>query len=434
MATSLAPRRAAAAAGAFAFLVVMVGCAMPAGPSPASPSQAGASVAVTPPTPSAISTSPAPAGAPTLDPTASPFTGFAPIGVFANPSAAPSRNPGPTDSFFGLDLRRPAPDQAVAWLAAKAVGRVALIDGRVVRLDQSADPNTFFATGLELPAAHSLDTAWSRWIVEPPGYGSDSKGNRYSNLSYWNLCGPGAATVALYYWQQLTGQPDVTGTAGYFLDPYASEGAAWPSPGPTVAASGGKRVGTYWSGSDRVSGFTAHARGFIMYMAMVSQPGTWNATGIAVFANSNGDALYPTRGASRTNIQAGLDWEISGHDPANWADAWYAGVSRADPGLARDLQAAVTLDVGRDGVPVVVALDTYDLPNWQAGAATPHIRHSVTIVGYDNAANPPTYTYLDTCGRSCNSRGGNQNGQIHVIAQSQMVAAIMDKVGSGFSW
>ena len=58
----------------------------------------------------------------------------------------------------------------------------------------------------------------------------------------------------------------------------------------------------------------------------------------------------------------------------------------------------------------------------------------MTIVGYDNASKPPTYTYIDTCGRSCNSRAGNHNGALHVIAQSQMVSAMQDTVGSGFVW
>jgi len=58
----------------------------------------------------------------------------------------------------------------------------------------------------------------------------------------------------------------------------------------------------------------------------------------------------------------------------------------------------------------------------------------VTIVGYDNTANPPTYTYLDTCGRGCNSRSGNQNGGIYVISQAAMVRAIQDSGGSGFIW
>ena len=86
------------------------------------------------------------------------------------------------------------------------------------------------------------------------------------------------------------------------------------------------------------------------------------------------------------------------------------------------------------GVPVVGAVDAYNLPNWQAGSATPHTRHAIAIVGYDNASKPPTFTYVDTCGRSCNARGGNQNGGLHVISQSQMVAAIQNAVGSGFVW
>jgi hypothetical protein len=94
------------------------------------------------------------------------------------------------------------------------------------------------------------------------------------------------------------------------------------------------------------------------------------------------------------------------------------------------------LDVGRDGVPVVAAVDTFDLPNWQASPAskTSHTRHAIAIVGYDNTANPPTFMYLDTCGRSCNSRGGNGNGQIHVISQAQMVQALTDANGIGFVW
>ncbi len=435
MAASLRLRRALAAVCSFAFLAALGGCAALAAPSGGVPSSSiDPTVSIGLPSVSRPTVaSPSPVATLGADPTASPFTGFAPINVFATPSPAPSRGPGPTDSFFAFDPRRPATTQAADWLVLKAAGRIAIASGRIVVQPAPTDPMTR-ADGAPLPQAAALDTSWSRWIVEPPGYGSDEKGSRYSNLSYWNLCGPGAATVALYYWQQLTGHPDVTGTAGYFVDPYAADGVSWPSHGPSLPAAGGKVIGTYWSGTDRTNGFSAHGRGFIMYMAMLSQPAAWTATGIAVFGNAAGQSLYPTRGASRTNIQTGLNWEISGRDPANWTEAWYTSVTRADPTLTRDLQAAVTLDVGRDGVPVVVALDTYDLPNWQAGSATPHIRHSVAIVGYDNTANPPTYTYLDTCGRACNSRGGNQNGQVHVVAQSKMVAAIMDKVGSGFVW
>jgi hypothetical protein len=183
-----------------------------------------------------------------------------------------------------------------------------------------------------------------------------------------------------------------------------------------------------------VNGFTAHGRGFLMYMATQARPPTWSASGIATWVDGAGQPLYPQVGSSREDIMAGVNWEISGHDPNTWMDAWYQAVDNDDGALDRDLQVAVMLDVGRDGVPVVAAVDTFDLPNWQAGTSTPHIRHAITIVGYDNTASPPTYTYLDSCGQSCNARGGNSNGGVHVIAQSQMIAAMRDVVGVGFIW
>jgi hypothetical protein len=358
---------------------------------------------------------------------------FPAIDVFHTASPAPARGALPTDPSAVVDSRRPIPVQSVDWLTLKAAGRIALVGGAVTVLPASADPLVDPSTGVAVPQKRLLDTAWTRWVVEPFGYGSDEKGNSFSNLSYWNLCGDGAMTVALWYWQQLTGGPDVTGTAGYFLDPYAANGVAWPAAGPKIAVSGGTRLGTYWSGSDSVNGFTAHGRGFVMYLAMASQPATWQTPGLALFAGS-GKPLYPTAGTSRQNIQTGLNWEISGHNPVGWTEAYYASVIRQDPTLARDLAAAVMLDVGRDGVPVIGAIDTFNLPNWQAGSATPHTRHAIAIVGYDNTANPPTFTYIDTCGRQCNNRGGNQNGQIHVIPQSQMVLAMQNQVGAGFVW
>jgi hypothetical protein len=370
-----------------------------------------------------------------VDPTATVASDptFQPIDVFATASPAPLRGALPTDPSFAQDVRRPLPVQSVDWLSLKAAGRVALVGGKIVTLGASLDPLVDQSTGSPVPAKRTLDVSWTRWVVEPPGYGTDEKGNRYSNLSYWNLCGDGAMTVALWYWQQVAAGPDVTGTAGYFLDPYAAEGLAWPKGGPAVAVSGGQRLGTYWSGSDGVSGFTAHGRGYVMYLAMAAQPATWQSAGLSVFAR-NGKPLYPTSGTPRTNIQTGLNWEVSGRNATNWTQAYYASVTRPDPTLARDLMAAVMLDVGRDGVPVVGAVDSYNLPNWQAGAATPHTRHAIAIVGYDNTANPPTFTYIDTCGRSCNNRGGNQNGQVHVISQADMVLSIQNQVGSGFVW
>jgi hypothetical protein len=380
--------------------------------------------------------------------TASPslVSSFQPIDMFApepTPTPAPTSPPGATSRpgrtgpppIPLVDPGRDIPDQSFDWLTLKAAGRIVLSKGQIGFLDAGTDPLANPVTGLALPAARRLNVAWTRWIVEPPASGTDAKGNRYHDLTYWNMCGPGATTVALYYWQQLTGHPNVTGKAGYFLDPYAAAGVAWPSGGPTFTSPNGQaeHLGTYWTGATKVSGFTAHARGYILYLAMAVKPAGWTAPGIDVFVGGTGKALYPTRGAPPTDMQAALNWEASGQ-VTNWAETYYATVHRWDPTLARDLNAAVMMDVGRDGVPVVAAVDTYYLPNWQAGSKTPHTRHAISIVGYDNTANPPTFTYLDTCGRSCNSRGGNQNGQIHVISQAQMAMAMADGNGMGFIW
>jgi hypothetical protein len=399
-----------------------------------------ASVSVTPTAAPTPRLSPSPSVSARATPTAasvpSPSLGptFPPIDLLATPTPPPATGALPTDQVDSPAPRRPVPVQSAGWLALKAAGRLALVDGAVATLPPDADPLADPKTGLPVPAARLLETDYARWIIEPMGSGRDAKGNSYSNRNYWNLCEPGATAVALYYWQLRTGHPDVTGTKGWFLDPYGSEEAAWPSPGPSIVTSGGKRLGTYWSGSDKTNGYSAHGRGYIMYLGMQIQPPGWQSKGIPVYADAAGVPLYPTIGAPRTNIQVALNWEASDHAPTGWAEFWYAGVMRFEPTLARDLQAAVTLDVGRDGVPVVVELDTHGLPNWQAGSKTPHIRHAVTIVGYDNAADPPTYTYIDTCGRGCNNRAGNQNGKLHVVAQDQMVAAIQDTLGSGFLW
>jgi hypothetical protein len=359
----------------------------------------------------------------------------------ATPSATPSQSAGPTLRPLGVangaadpNPNRPIPVQPKGWLALKASGLVALVGGQVKVLPAGSNPMIDPVSGQPLPAALTLDTSWTQWIIEVQGVGDDEKGSYYHDDSYWKLCGDGAMTVALYYWQQRTGHPDVTGTQGYWLDPFVAQGAWWPRPGPRVAAKGKTWLGTYWSGSDTTNGFTANGRGFEMYLATTAQPPTWKSPGLAVFARS-GKPVYPSTGTDRNNIQVGLNWEVSGHDPAQWATAYYATVLRTDPYLAHDLNAAVMMDVGRDGVAVVAAVDSYYLPNWQNRSKTAHSDHSIAIVGYDNTANPPTYSYIDTCGKACNQLWVNRkNGSVHVIPQSRLVQSMRYRVGSGFVW
>jgi hypothetical protein len=443
--TSLRSRRRGWAIGGAVAVVAIVAIAaaslaMPALTGSAAAPSAGSSFADPSGLPSAPldtatpePSSPSVTGTPTPLPTPT-ATPFPLIDMFAQrppespPPAAhnvPSERPGPPLVDPGRDI----PDQSFGWLVTKASGRVVLLNGKIGLLPSGTYPLADPVTGAALPEARTLDVGWTRWIIEPTGTGKDAKNNSYTDLTYWNLCGPGAATVTLYYWQQLTGHPDVTGMAGYFLEPYKASGVAWPSPGPAFGKQ--QSVGTYWNGRMRAPGYWANSRGFLMYMAMAVLPAGWTSPGIDVFVGGDGKPLYPTRGSPPNDMQAALNWEASGH-AANWAETWYANVNKWDPTMARDLQVAVMLDVGRDGVPVIVQADTYYLPNWKNGSRTPHTRHSVAIVGYDNKAK--TFTYLDTCGRSCNSRSGNANGQIHVISQAQMVQAVSQDWGMGFVW
>jgi hypothetical protein len=169
---------------------------------------------------------------------------------------------------------------------------------------------------------------------------------------------------------------------------------------------------------------------------MAVQPAGWTATGIDIFVDGDGVARYPTLGAPPRYMMAGLNWEASRHHPTAWQEAYYTTVGRWSPTIARDLRTAAMVDIGRDGVPLIASADTYYLPNWQAADPddTPHVRHAIAIVGYDNLSSPPTYVYLDTCGRQCNARGGNRNGEVHVISQDQMVAALTEAYGMGFIW
>lgn len=432
---------------AVVLLVALTGAAMIAG-SPRvgidSSARSGISIAALPSSSVAAPASvvsagptPLPTAATAADPTFQPIDLFAvQPPEFQNPTPAPSVSDAPGDAIYGFDGGRQTPPQSMDWLTLKAAGRIVLSNGQVGVLPAGVDPLTSPTTGQPVPALRTLDLSWTRWIVEPPGSGVDAKGNNYANLSYWNLCGPGSAAITLYYWQKLAGGPNVTATSGYYLDPYLAAGSTWPVPGPRLPTSGGKVVGTYWAGSDTASGFTAHARGFLMYLAMQVTPAGWTTPGIDIMVDGEGKPRYPLLGATMADIKAALNWEASNHRVADSQDFYYASVGRWDPTLARDLQAAVMLDVGRDGVPVVAGVDTFGLPNWQASdpSKTPHTRHAIAIVGYDNTANPPTYTYLDTCGRACNNRGGNQNGQIHVISQDGLVQALTAAHGLSFVW
>jgi hypothetical protein len=89
-------------------------------------------------------------------------------------------------------------------------------------------------------------------------------------------------------------------------------------------------------------------------------------------------------------------------------------------------QSALHGDIQRDiaapqGVPLVANVATasgkYHLPNW---AKARSVNHSITIVGYDDQA--ATYTYIDTCGPSCNNTGSPAG--VYKVSQATLWALL----------
>lgn len=255
------------------------------------------------------------------------------------------------------------------------------------------------------PSAKTLDTSVVQNTLEPygnvPGNNSactyDDNGYCYIDRYYWNFCGPGAVDSALYYWNGKTN----TYPAGYYTEPsYAN-----------------RRTTTYWTSSD-------HNRSYLMYLAENTWVPGWSTPGIVTY-NS-----YPSAGTYLSDVTNTLNWEASGHNTSTWQNYWYVTVSNS--GLsASTLNNDITIDIA-DGYPVVVEVNTTNLPNWNTNG----IIHYVTIVGYDNINH--TYTYVDSCGRACGSLGSG----VHTINQTtpdQYGNDLLDAIknvggGGGFSW
>ena len=264
--------------------------------------------------------SPALSAVPTIrpapTPSPSPAPTFPPIDLLATPTPPPPHGALPTDQVDSPAPRRPVPAQSAEWLALKAAGRIALVDGQVIgppsrRRSAESTP----ATGVSVPAVaqprdrlRPLDRRADRLRPRRPA------ATPTPTRTTGTCANRGPRRRRSTTGSSRTGHPNVTGTEGWFLDPYEAEGRrlavarALPS-----SSSGGKRIGTYWSGTDAVNGYTAHGRGYIMYLGMEIQPPGWRSKGIPVYADARGRPLYPTIGAPRTNIQVALNWEASGH-------------------------------------------------------------------------------------------------------------------------
>lgn len=239
------------------------------------------------------------------------------------------------------------------------------------------------------PAARTLDTRVAAQVLEPDGDGVDSANTRYSDHYMWNMCGPGATTVAVSYWKDVLHNGKKA-----FHDPHAN---------------------TTWD--------DGHARSFMLYLAtQVGVPG-WPSPGEMSYYT------YPNAGTATSDVRDVLNWEASGHNTSTWRGFYY-GIADAGALNASTLNQHILSDVGKDGRPVVAALDAYYLPEW---AGRYHTSHLITVIGYDNSKH--TYTYVETCGKDCHtSRSG-----VLTMSQDQLLTAItqdlaQNKVTGGLVW
>ena len=278
--------------------------------------------------------------------------------------------------------------QDAAWLSVKQAHRIVRASGGRTQVSAGIAASILASA----PSAMTLPTRFTARTIEPEGSGTDDAGKSYADRNYWNMCAPGAATVAAYYFGQ---QPAVfTGT---YREPY-----------------GPKQVATHWDATDvDDKGYSANGRAYILYMAEAVYPPSFTRAGIDDFDE------YPTHGGSADAIRDALNWEMTdrGIIPT-WATYFYAIQGNSGARFTQaHLNADIVADIAGSGAAVVVDVDADYLPNWP-DLAKP-LYHSVTVVGYDNDAD--TYTYLDTCGRNC---GSYTNGGLHTIAQKQLFKAI----------
>jgi hypothetical protein len=252
-----------------------------------------------------------------------------------------------------------------------------------------------------------LNTSVVSNTIEALGYGPDDNGDGYTDNYLWNFCGAGAADNALYYWNGKTN----TYPAGWYTEPsYANY-----------------HTNTYWTSSD-------HNRSYEMYLAdKVLVPG-WSTPGMVTFSS------YSSAGTYLGDMTNTLNWEASGHS-SSWQNYFYASVPNWTYNSSTGKwvpvsESTVNSDIVSDingGHPVVVEVNTTNLPNWNRNG----IYHYITIVGYDNTTG--IYWYTDTCGTAC---GSMYNGGVNIINQvtpDQYGNDLYDAIlnighGGGFSW
>lgn len=269
------------------------------------------------------------------------------------------------------------------------------------------------------PTSYQLATSAGASIAEPgAGYdtnfplssATDDTSATYFDPYYATLCGPGAVSVALFYWPPA---PD--------RDPNASV------TDPLL----GYPVTTTWNDWD-VDG-VYRMRAYMLRLAyQVRVPG-WSQPGMLPQSYLQSGQLG---GATLQVVNDTLNWEASGENPRDWTGYFYHiqwnsdfyGDQRHYPmNLYEALHADIVSDLTRYHTPVIVEITAGYLPNWRD--ANP-VNHFIAITGYDDAAG--TYTYLDTCKEysGCNT-GGADAPSLHSADQLQLSAGVAHIATSG---
>ncbi|HZR44961.1 MAG TPA: hypothetical protein VFB12_32910 [Ktedonobacteraceae bacterium] len=263
--------------------------------------------------------------------------------------------------------------QTAAFLQAKNAHQVNPLGRRV---------SLAFPSSFSLAAPHA--------VAEPLAYGNDDAGSSYTDYYNWYLCGPGAATVALWYWSKAPWP-----AAGNYSDPHMTR---------------------YWNQT------VGHQD--VMYLAYGFTPPNsgWTSPGIMTYSSYSN---YSNTYSAFSDMVIGLNYEASGQS-SSWLDYFYAAVgygNLSQAGLLSDVEA----DLYNAGVPLIVSVNDSYLPDW-SNSGYKGGSHFVAIVGYNNSSG--TYTYYETCDKNaagCETTGYGE----HTISQSQMYSATQNDNGNG---
>lgn len=233
--------------------------------------------------------------------------------------------------------------------------------------------------GAPIPVARQLYMGEADTIVEPGAVGIDANGNSYEDKYFWFLCGPGATTVSLSYWQNIS------------VLRHGKQSFTDPSPAPQRTTTWDDNAG----------------RSYLMYIADQSRPPSFGSSGELGFGT------YPNAGTRTGDILDVLNWEASGHNSATWKNFFYQLQNVPNDAT---LNHNIVVDVANNIAPVAI-VDSYELPDWSHAHSNAHVSHAVAITGYDNTAG--TYTYEQTCDSDCYTHHGH-----YTISQSALEQAI----------